>query len=104
MTKEDNEDFKNFTKCWICYNDYIDTDVKVTHHCHITAKFRGTAYRDCNTNLKLNHKISIVFYNLKNYDSFGKFNCKISVILNGLEKYMSFTINNKSSFIDSFHF
>ena len=29
MTKEDNEDFKNSTKCWICDNDYIDTDVKV---------------------------------------------------------------------------
>ena len=32
----------------------------------------------------------------------GKFNLKISVVLNGLEKYMSFTINNKLSFIDSF--
>ena len=36
MTKEDNEDFKNCTKCWICNNDYIDNDVKVTDHCHIT--------------------------------------------------------------------
>ena len=34
----------------------------------------------------------------------GKFNLKISVVLNGLEKYMSFTINNKLSFIDSFKF
>ena len=34
MTKEDNEDFKNLTKCWICDNDFIDTDVK--DHCHIT--------------------------------------------------------------------
>ena len=31
-----------------------------------------------------------------------KFNFKISVILNGLENYMSFNINNKSTFIDSF--
>ena len=23
MTKEDNEDFKNSTKCWICDNDYV---------------------------------------------------------------------------------
>ena len=34
----------------------------------------------------------------------GKFNLKISIVLNGLEKYMSFTINNKLSFIDSFKF
>ena len=29
MNKEDNEDFENSTKCWICDNDYIDGDVKV---------------------------------------------------------------------------
>ena len=34
----------------------------------------------------------------------GKFNLKISVITNGLVKTMSFTISNKSSFIDSFQF
>ena len=33
-----------------------------------------------------------------------KFNLKISVIPNGIEKCMSFTINNKLSFIDSFQF
>ena len=110
MTKEDNEDFKNSTKCWICDNDYVDNDVKVRDHCHITGKYRGSAHRDCNINLKLNHKISLVFRNLKNYDShlmmqeLGKFNLKINVIPNGLEKYMSFTINNKLSFIDSFQF
>ena len=27
MTKENNEDFENPTKCWICDNDYIDTDM-----------------------------------------------------------------------------
>ena len=35
-TKEDNEDSENSTKCWVCDNDYIDTDVKVRDHCHIT--------------------------------------------------------------------
>ena len=110
MTKEDNEDFKSSTKCWICDNDYIDTDVKVRDHCHIFGKYRDSAHRDCNINLKLNLKIRIVFHNLKNYGShlimekLGKFNLKISVIPNGLEKYMSFTINNKLSFIESFRF
>ena len=32
----------------------------------------------------------------------GKFNLKINVISNKLEKYMSFSINDKLSFIDSF--
>ena len=68
MTKEDNEDFKNSTKCWICDTDYIDTDVKVREQCHITGKYRGSGNKDCNINLKLNHKIPIVFHNIKNYD------------------------------------
>ena len=34
----------------------------------------------------------------------GKFNLKRNVIPNGLEKYMTFTVNNKLSFIDSFQF
>ena len=110
MNKEDNEDFKNSTKCWIYDNDYIDTDVKVIDRCHITGKYRGSGHKDCNINLKLNHKIPVVFHNLKKYDShfimqeLEKFNLIIRVIPNGLEKYMSFTINNKLSFIDNFQF
>ena len=100
MTQEDNENFKNSTKCWICDNDYIDADVKVTDHCHITGKYRGSAHRDCNINVQLNHKIPAVFHNLKNYDShlimqeLGKFNLKINVTPNGLEKYIIFSISN----------
>ena len=110
ITKEDNKNFKNSTKCWICNDDYIDTDITVSDQCHITGKYRGSAHRDCNINLTLNNKIPIVFCNLKNYDSHlifqkpGKFNLKISVIPNGLETYMRFNINNKLSFIDNFQF
>ena len=110
MTDKDNEDFENSTKCWICDNDYIDSDVKVRDHCHNTGKYTDSAPRDWNINVKVNHKISVVFHNLKNYDShliiqeLVKFNLKINVILNGLEKYRSFSINNKLSFIDSFQF
>ena len=56
MTKEDSEDFKNSTKCWICDNDYIDKDVKLRDHCHITGKYRGSPHRDRNINLKFNDK------------------------------------------------
>ena len=110
ITKEDNEDFNNSTKCWICDNDHVDTDVKVRDHCHITGKYRDYVHRDCNINLELNHKIPVAFHYLNNYDShlimleLGKFNLKINVIPNGLEQYMDFTINNKLSFIDSFQF
>ena len=53
MTKKYNEDFENWrTKCQICDNDYIDGDVKVKDHCLITGKYRGSAHRDCNINVK----------------------------------------------------
>ena len=61
--------------------------------------------------VKLNHKIPVVFHNLKNYDShlimqeLGRFNLKMHVMPNGLQKYMSFSINNnKLSFIDGCQF
>ena len=86
MTKEDNKGFKNSTKCWICGNDYIHNSVKVRNHCHITGKYKGSVHGDYYIYLKLNYKIPMVFYNLKNYDSdlimqeLGTFNLKISVI------------------------
>ena len=66
MTKKNNEDFKNSTKCWICDYDYVDGNIKVTDHCHVTGKYRDSAHRDCNVKVKLNKKIPLVFRNLKN--------------------------------------
>ena len=61
----------------------------------------GSAHRQCNIYVKLNHKIPIVFQNLKKYvlhliiKELGKFNFKINVMPNILEQYMNFNINNK---------
>ena len=65
MTKEDNENFKNSNNCWICDNDYVDNYVKIRDHCHITGKYRGSSHKDYNINFKLNHKMHVVFHNLK---------------------------------------
>ena len=65
MTKKDDEHFENSIKCWICDNVYDDSDVKVRDHCLITGKYRGSAHRDYNIKVELNHKIPIVFHNLK---------------------------------------
>ena len=70
MTKTYNEDFKNSTKYWIIDNTYIDGDVKVRDHCHITGKYRRSTHRNCNINVKLNHKfffhkLNYIFHNVK---------------------------------------
>ena len=52
MTKEKNENFRNSIKCRTCDNDYIDDDVKVIDHLHMTGKYRGSAHRNCINNVK----------------------------------------------------
>ena len=68
MTKKVDEETENSTEFWICYNDYVDGDFKVKNYCHITGKYRVSAHRDCNINVKPNHKIHVVLHNLRNYD------------------------------------
>ena len=78
MAKKDHEDFKNYAKCWICDYVYVNSDVKVRDNCHIIGKYRGSAHKDVNVKVKLNHKISSVFRNLKNII------CILSSILSNL--------------------
>ena len=53
MTKKEDEDFENSTKCWICDHAYVEGNVKVGDYCQITGKYRGYSHRDCNINVKL---------------------------------------------------
>ena len=39
-------------------------------HCHVIGKYKVPALRDCNINITLNYKISIVLHNFKNYDAY----------------------------------
>ena len=66
MTKKDEKDFENSTKCWISHNVYVDDNVKVRDHGHITGKYSASTHRDCNIKVKLNHKIPVMFQNFKN--------------------------------------
>ena len=70
MTKKDVIDFENSTKCWICDKACVFGDIKVRHNCHITGKYRGSAHRECNIKVKLNHfpsqKINVIPKGLEN--------------------------------------
>ena len=110
MSAEYEERFQLSDKCWICDELFDAENNKVKDHCNITGKYRGSAHWSCNVNLKLNRKVSVIFNNLRGYDShlimqeINKFNIELNVIPNGLEKYTAFTINNNSVFIDSMQF
>ena len=92
---------KTSAKCWICDNNYVDSDVKGWDHCHIIRKDRGSAHRGYNINVTSSLKILILFHNLKNYDShliieeLGIVNLKINFIPNVLQRQMSLNLNNK---------
>ena len=109
MNEEEEQLFQKSNSCWIC-EKLIDDDEKVGDHCHVTGKFRGTAHRSCNVNFQLTKKVSVIFHNLRSYNShlifskLDKFNVKIDVIPNGLEKYMAFFLNKNLVFIDSMQF
>ena len=63
IAKKDNGDFEHYD------NVYFDEDVNVRDHCHMTGKYRDSAYKDCNIKVKLNHKFTVIFFKLKKHDS-----------------------------------
>ena len=69
MTKDDERNFKNADKCYICDKKYTDEDIRVRGRCHITGKYRGLAHQDCNINYRLTDEIPVIFHSLRGYDS-----------------------------------
>ena len=127
MTENDELRFKQMDECHICGNRYTDKDMRVRDHHHITGKFRGSAYQECNLRLRIKPediKIPVIFHNLRGYDShfiiqqIGKIaknhaykdkkgeekNLKINAISNNMEKYIAFMLGKHLVFLDSFQF
>ena len=125
MTENDELCFKLMDGCHICGKRYTDKDVRVTDHCHITRKCRGSAHQECNLKLRIKPedvKIPVIFHNLRGYDShfimqqIGEIaknhtyknkkgeeqHLKINAIPSNMEKYMTFMLGNHLNFIDSF--
>ena len=127
MTSDDFDAFEKAKECHICNKKYIEDDIRVRDHCHITGKYRGSAHQDCNLKLTINPekiKIPVIFHNLKGYDSHfimqeigaivknhtyknkkgEEKQMNINAIPNNMEKYMAFMLGNHLNFIDSFQF
>ena len=124
MTKGDEDKFQKAKECHIYEKEYNKTDVIVRDHCHITGKYRGSAHQDCNLNFRITDKISVIFHDLRGYDSHfimqeigeivknhtytnekgEKCQMNINTIPNNMEKYMAFMLGNNLTFIDTFQF
>ena len=74
--------------CWICDNNFIYGDDKVTNCCQITKKYKGLLYKDFNIKVKLS------FYCTPQPKELGQFDFNIKFITDGIEEYSSLNINN----------
>lgn len=76
---------------------YIDGDVRVRVHCHLTGKYRGLSHQACNLQYQETRIVPVVFHNSSHYDlhfiikQLAKMPGNISAILLNDGLYISFT-------------
>ena len=96
ITPEEEEQFKQTSKCWICGN-LLNLQDRVRDHCHFTGRYRGAAHNKCNLQYSKPNNISVFFHNLTGYDShlfikkLNKTMGTIDCIPNNEENYISFS-------------
>jgi hypothetical protein len=114
LNAKDQLRFNVATHCWICEEEFLEHDIKVRDHCHVTGKYRGPAHQNCNLQLKIEPgkiHIPVIFHNGTQYDNhivmqgIGAIECKqqLNCIPKNYEKYLSYRIGNLR-FIDSMEF
>ena len=127
FTEKDKSEYEKATLCWICQQEFSESEKKVGDHCHFTGLFRGAAHNKCNLQFKKPKFTPVIFHNLSGYDShlflknLGKGEGNIKCIPKNEEKYSSFSkdiavdkyknkkgkiveVKNELRFIDSFKF
>ena len=87
MTNKDNEDFENFGKCWTFNHAYVENYVIKVDILVISLENISVLHIETIISI-LNHKIPVVFLNLKNFDAhltmqeLRKLNFKMSYQIN----------------------
>jgi len=105
---------KNQETCLFCAEPLLQKNYRdaVKDHCHITGRYRGAAYSECNKKLRINHKtgqIPVVFHNLRGYDAhhlmqaMWQLQKEVKCVANNMEKYITFSVGGLR-FIDSLNF
>ena len=96
ISKEEEEQFKQASNCWIC-GKLLNIQDRVRDHCHFTGRYRGAAHNICNLKYSKPNNISVFFHNLTGYDShlfikkLNITNGAIDCIPNNQENYISFS-------------
>ena len=72
--KKKKNNFNKLTFAGFVKISLMDDNEKVRDHCHVTGKFTGAAHWSCNIILHLTKTFSVIFHNLRGYDSHFIFN------------------------------
>ena len=97
-TKSQLKEYKQATKCHICFKPFTEKKRKVRDHCHYSGLYRGAAHSSCNLQYKIPDYIPVVFHNLAGYDAhlfireLSKYMTGMGVIAKNTEDYISFSI------------
>ncbi|KYM96987.1 hypothetical protein ALC62_12365 [Cyphomyrmex costatus] len=82
----------------ICEKPFEIEHLRVRDHCHITGRYRGPAYSDCNINHRDSCVIPVFFHNLSGYDAHfiikditNKYEGTVHLLPVTKENYISFT-------------
>ena len=54
--------------CWICENDFDESDEKDLDHCHYSGEFLGWVHPQCNPLRRTSKFIPVIGHNIQNYD------------------------------------
>ncbi|XP_026830160.1 uncharacterized protein LOC113563142 [Ooceraea biroi] len=98
LTRDERENFNSAIHYHICEKPFAPDDTRIRDHCHLTGRYRGPAYMNCNLNYKDSYTIPIVFHNLSGYDAHfiikelaNNFKGNVDVLPITKENYISFT-------------
>ena len=93
LTKSQLKEYKQATKCHICFKPFSEKKRKVRDHCHYTGLYRGAAHSSCNLKYKIPNYIPVVFHNLTGYDAhlfireLAKYTTGMGIIAKNTEDY-----------------
>jgi hypothetical protein len=112
MTNKNTLDYNKATNCYLCFEEFSDTVLKVRDHCHYNSKFLGAACSTCNLRRRKPRKIPIFMHNGSRFDlhfivkALGKFPedvKNISVLPYNGENFRTLSFNC-FEFVDSLAF
>ena len=112
LTDEEMKQHKRIKKCQFCGGKFDKTNKRIQHHNHVNGEYIATTCKTCNSKIKTDNTLYIVFHYLKGYDIhyiiekiYDHFNdSNINILGNNSSSIFHVGIQNYIKIIDSHEF